>query len=99
MEAAVKNRYLQDGEHGSKISDAESQCDLTTEFYEKRLSEEKHKYDLLNEELCVKVNLISELTTTLNATKSNLDAEVTCLKDKIFLLQVNSEMTKFIIEK
>ncbi len=88
LETAAKNRYLQDGEEGPKVADAECQCDLSTEFYEKLLSEEKQRHDLLDEELCIKINQISELTTTLKETKSNLDAEVTSLKDKMSLLQV-----------
>jgi hypothetical protein len=72
------------------VSDANSQCDLSTEFYEKLLFEEKQRFDLLNEELCLKTSQITELTTTLNETKSNLDAEVNGLKRNISILQVLS---------
>jgi hypothetical protein len=85
LEAAVK---YQQGDH--EVSDANSQCDLSTEFYEKLLFEEKQRFDLLNEELCLKTSQITELTTTLNETKSNLDAEVNGLKRNISILQVLS---------
>ncbi len=74
------------------MSDANSQCDLSTEFYEKLLFEEKQRFDLLNEELCLKVSQMTELTTTLNETKSNLDAEVNGLKENILILQVLSHL-------
>ena len=78
----------QQGDH--KVSDANSQCDLSTEFYEKLVYEEKQRLDLLNEELCLKVSQITELTTTFNETKSNFDAEVTSLKQHISILKVLS---------
>lgn len=80
------------------MSDANSQCDLSTEFYEKLLFEEKQRFDLLNEELCLKTSQITELTTTLNETKSNLDAEVNGLKRNISILQVLSYILKYLIE-
>jgi hypothetical protein len=80
------------------VSDANSQCDLSTEFYEKLLFEEKQRFDLLNEELCLKTSQITELTTTLNETKSNLDAEVNGLKRNISILQVLSYILKYLIE-
>ncbi|XP_046643034.1 GRIP1-associated protein 1-like [Daphnia pulicaria] len=86
LEAAVK---YQQGDH--EVSDANSQCDLSTEFYEKLLFEEKQRFDLLNEELCLKTSQITELTTTLNETKSNLDAEVNGLKRNISILQMEAD--------
>ncbi|EFX77167.1 hypothetical protein DAPPUDRAFT_225784 [Daphnia pulex] len=86
LEAAVK---YQQGDH--EVSDANSQCDLSTEFYEKILFKEKQRFDLLNEELCLKTSQITELTTTLNETKSNLDAEVNGLKRNISILQMEAD--------
>lgn len=85
LEAAVKSRQQQDGPN---LLDGSCQCDLSTEHYEKLLSEEKERFELLNHELCIKANQVTELSSTLNDTKSNCDAEVTCLKDKISVLQV-----------
>ena len=76
------------------MSDANSQCDLSTEYYEKLLLEEKQRFDLLNEELCKNANQMTELITTLNETKSELNAEVTCLKINISILQVSSHEKK-----
>ncbi len=84
----------QQGDH--EVSDANSQCDLSTEFYEQLLFEEKQRLDLLNEELCLKVSQITELTTTFNETKSNFDAEVTSLKQHISILKVLSHLKKSI---
>lgn len=85
LEAAVKSRQQQDGPN---LLDECCQCDLSTEHYENLLSEEKQRCDQLNHELCIKTNQVTELTTTLNDTRSNCEAEATCLKDKISILQV-----------
>lgn len=77
---------------GREFSDADSQCDLSTEFYEKLLSEEKQRFELLSEELCFKVNQLTDLTATLNEMRSNFDDQVTCLKNEISLLQVSSHV-------
>ncbi|XP_046449997.1 GRIP1-associated protein 1-like [Daphnia pulex] len=94
LEAAVK---YQQGDH--EVSDANSQCDLSTEFYEKLLFEEKQRFDLLNEELCLKTSQITELTTSLNETKSNLDAEVNGLKRNISILQMEADKVEHLTQQ
>lgn len=73
---------------GRELADAYSQCDLSTELYEKLLSEEKQRFELLSEQFCEKVNQMTDLTATLNEMRSNFDAQVMCLKKEISLLQV-----------
>lgn len=65
-----------------------TQCDLFTEHYEKLLTEERHRGDLLQESLSQKVTEIADLTTSLADSKSNFDIEVNALKHRISELQV-----------
>lgn len=86
LEAVVKSQ-----QGGRELADAYSQCDLSTELYEKLLSEEKQRFELLSEQFCEKVNQMTDLTATLNEMRSNFDAQVMCLKKEISLLQIEAE--------
>ncbi|XP_057370386.1 GRIP1-associated protein 1-like [Daphnia carinata] len=86
LEALVKSQ-----QGGRELSDSYSQCDLSRELYEKLLSEEKQRFELLNEQFCVKVNQMTDLTATLNEMRASFDAQVMCLKKEISLLQIEAE--------
>lgn len=77
-----------DIKESSQTEDFTCQCDLATYHYEKLLSGEKEKFQVLNEEACLNVKVIQQLNLDIAEMKKNLTSEVNALQLQLRNLQV-----------
>ena len=73
---------------GPLVSEQECQCDLSTEHYEKVLDDERQQSQSLTNQLLLKQEEISALQTSLKDAKESLSLEISDLREKMSILQV-----------
>lgn len=89
LEAAAKNYHSDDGnQERDKSHDQECQCDLSTEYFEKLINEEKERSESLCSELSSKLNEIMELKAIGDELRESSSNEIRSLKEQQDILQV-----------
>jgi len=98
LESIIKNQKL-NGVELPETSTSSSQCDLSTEHFEKCIREEKCRSEQLKVESSSKDDLLEALNLKLNETTNNCYTEIQQLKDELNKLQVEAEQIPILSDK